>query len=75
MWLNTLWQRWRGRSCPLPSFLTGQRTIRKARHWLRLTLEMLEDRTVPSTLVADLNADLSDVNNPNTVTFGTWSYW
>jgi hypothetical protein len=25
-------------------------------------------------LVADLNSDWSDANNPNAVTFGTWSY-
>ena len=29
---------------------------------------------VRADLIADLNADWSDANNPNTATFGTWSY-
>src|ERR1700756_2535040 len=71
MWFNELCKRWLGRSA----------TVRRAwvpaprRRGLRLTLERLEDRTVPSTFtaasVSDLIADINAANaagGTNTIT-------
>src|ERR1700756_3202171 len=71
MWFNELCKRWLGRSA----------TVRRAwvpaprRRGLRLTLEQLEDRTVPSNFtaasVSDLIADINAANlagGSNTIT-------
>src|SRR5262245_28559308 len=71
MWLNELRQRWRGRPT------TGRRTHPQAapRRGLRLTLEQLEGRNMPSNYTAasvlDLIADINAANlagGSNTIT-------
>ncbi|HEY7310781.1 MAG TPA: choice-of-anchor Q domain-containing protein [Gemmataceae bacterium] len=74
MWLNTLWQRWFGRTRPFPLTRQQRRHLRR-RAATRLRLEALEDRTLLSSYTAgsasDLIADIKAANSAggaNTIT-------
>ena len=53
---------------------TGEAMRRIVRGFLILWASMSTVPAVRAAFIADLGADWSDVNNPNTASFGSWSY-